>query len=593
MKELEYPFDSAYILQKKKSIRRQLLTNPDLLEKKVAILSGSTVGEAKNILELFLLHHGIKPEFWEGQYNRFYEEAVWGDPGLISFAPDIVYIHTSNRNIEEYPAPGEPSEAVQARAEAVYARFRQAWDAVRERLHCPVIQNNLEDPPCRPLGNSDAVSPSGGVHYVNTINRMFHEYAQTGAGVYINDLHYQASWFGLERWYDNAQWYMYKYPFAVDAIPFVAHNVANIVKSVFGKNKKALVLDLDNTLWGGVIGDDGVENIRLGIETPEGMAYRDFQKYIKALAAAGISLNVCSKNDEAIALQGLEHPSGVLKRNDFIVFKADWNNKDRNISETAEILNILPDSMVYVDDNPAERALAAASLPGLAVPEIKTPEDYMRILDQSGYFEVTALSADDRKRNEYYKANARRMEDQNRFTDYAEYLRSLEMVCSLEPFGEANLQRVTQLINKTNQFNLTTRRYTEEEVREYSRLQGHITISVRLQDKYGDNGLVSVLMAGTNGGIAEIDLWVMSCRVFKRELELAVFDELVRQCRQLDVSKIRGIYNRTSKNALVEELYGALGFSAVQRDEGRGEWEYVIPEVYETMNRVMEVRLND
>ncbi len=591
MKELEYPFDSAYILQKKKSLRRQLLANTGLLEKRVAILGGSTVGETKNMLELFLLNHGIKPIFWEGQYNRFYEEAVYGDPELAAFAPDIVYIHTSNKNIEEYPAPGEPPEAVRARAEAVFARFRQIWEAVRERLGCPVVQNNFEEPPCRPLGNSDAVNPAGGVRFINAVNSMFHEYAQNNPRVYINDLHYQASWFGLARWYDNAQWYMYKYPFAVDAIPLAAHNIANIIKSVFGKNKKALVLDLDNTLWGGVIGDDGVENIRLGIETPEGMAYRDFQNYVKALSAMGISLNVCSKNDKAIALQGFEHPSSVLKRDDFIVFKANWANKDRNIAEVAQTLNILPESMVYADDNPVERELAAASLPGLAVPELNGPEEYVRILDQSGWFEVTALSTDDTRRNEYYKANAKRAEEQNRFADYTEYLKSLQMACNLEPIGESNLQRATQLINKTNQFNLTTRRYTEEEVRCYT--QQGITICARLQDKYGDNGLVSVLLAGVIGDLAEIDLWVMSCRVFKRDLELAVFDELVRRCRKLGVGKIKGTYIKTGKNALVQELYGALGFRAVQRDEDRGEWEYVIPEAYETMNRVMEVRLND
>jgi FkbH-like protein len=592
MKELKYPFDSAQVLQKKKSIRRQLLENPELLTKKVAILGGSTVGETKNILELFLLHHGIRPVFWEGHYNRFYEEAVFGDAELVSFAPDIVYIHTSNKNIE-YPAPGETPDAVQARAEAILARFTQVWEAVRERLHCPVIQNNFEEPPWRALGNSDAVSPSGGVHFINELNRMFSNYAQAGSGLYINDLHYQASWYGLERWYDNAQWYMYKYPFALDAIPLVCHNIANIVKSVFGKNKKALVLDLDNTLWGGVIGDDGVENIRLGPETPDGMAFTDFQKYVKALSGTGISLNVCSKNEENTALQGFGHPSSILKRDDFIVFKADWQNKDQNIAEVAGILNVLPESLVYADDNPVERELARVSLPGLAVPELANPEDYVRILDQSGYFEVTALSADDRKRNEYYKANALRQEEQSRFADYDAYLQSLNMLCNLEPFGETNMQRVAQLINKTNQFNLTTRRYTGEEVRQYGRQEGHITLSATLNDKYGDNGIVSVLMACVKGDTAEIDLWVMSCRVFKRNLELAVFDELVRQCRQKGVLKIKGTYIRTNKNSLVEELYGTLGFKTVQRKEDRGVWEYAVPHAYQNMNRVMEVKYND
>jgi FkbH-like protein len=590
MKELEYPFNSAYILQKKKYLRKILLEQSGLMEKNVAILCGSTVGVTKNILELFLLNQGVKPIFWEGQYDRYYEDIMFDDQELVSFRPDIVYIFTSVKNITDLPKPKDTHEAVTKKLESTFNRFKQIWDRIRTKLHCPIIQNNFEPLPYRILGNSDVYQTTGCMNFINKLNEKFNDFARENNDFYINDLNYEASWFGLARWFDFPMWYMYRYPFALDAIPLVCHNVANIIKSIFGKNKKAIILDLDNTLWGGIIGDDGALNIRLGAETAEGMAFYDFQEYLKALSELGVMLNVCSKNEENIAVQAFGHPSSILERDDFIIFKANWMNKDENIKSISTELNIIQDDIVFLDDNPAERDLVKRSIPQLQVPVLDAPENYVRILDQSGFFEATTISDDDKKRNKYYKSNKAREESINQFTDYHEYLKQLEMVCNIEPIKEYNIQRITQLINKTNQFNLTTKRYTQEEVLLYSLKPTGMVISARLTDKYGDNGIVSVLIAEERNEIIEIDLWVMSCRVFKRDLEKTIFDELIQQCQKKGINRIKGYYYKTKKNQLVEDLYQSFGFKAIEKNEDYGIWEYQIPTEYTKMNMVMEVK---
>ncbi|MFR5864221.1 MAG: HAD-IIIC family phosphatase [Acutalibacteraceae bacterium] len=245
--------------------------------------------------------------------------------------------------------------------------------------------------------------------------------------MFIHDLSYTAACYGLDRWADQSVWYMYKYAMALEAIPSLAHSVASIIKSIFGRNKKVLALDMDNTLWGGVVGDDGPEGLELGEETPNGQAFLEFQRYVKRQKDIGVLLTVCSKNDPENALAGLRHPDSALSPDDFQVIRANWEPKDRNIAETARLLNLMTDSVVFADDNPAERHIVAASLPSTAVPAMEGVENYIRILDRNAYFEVTSLSADDLRRNEMYKENALREAERQSFADYSDYLRSLEM----------------------------------------------------------------------------------------------------------------------------------------------------------------------
>lgn len=588
MKELEYPFDSDNILKKKRSLKKELLKKEGLIKKRIAILCGSTVGDLQDIIELFLLNQGILPIFWQGQYDRLYEEALFPPDELKNFSPDLIYIHTSVRNIKDFPELSDRSEDIKHKVDSVINYYGQIWQSLNQQFHCPIIQNNFEELPYRVLGNADAWYNGGGIRYINQLNMAIAGEIEQCDYVFLNDLHYQASWFGLEQWFDQSIWYAYKYPFSLKAIPLVAFNIANIIKSLYGKNKKALVLDLDNTLWGGVIGDVGVDNIKLGIETPKGMAFSEFQSYIKKLSKLGIALNICSKNEKEIAKTGFDHPASILKYDDFIIPKINWDNKDANIELIAKELNILPESIVFLDDNPAERELVEKSIPGISVPKLLAPEKYLQVLDKSGFFEVTTLSNDDKKRNEYYKANIERQQLLVQFKDYTEYLTSLEMTTHMAPFGPSNIERIVQLINKTNQFNLTTKRYSMEDVKEYLKNR-NITLCADLQDKFGDNGIVSCLMGKIKDDELHIDLWIMSCRVFKRNLEYAVFDTLIKKCLEFNIKKIYGYYFKTAKNHLVESFYEQLGFSVCEKDDSHGIFEFTVSKEYENKNLVMEV----
>ena len=382
---------------------------------------------------------------------------------------------------------------------------------------------------------------------------------------------------------------MYKYAMNLYAVPSLSYNVANIIKSVFGKNKKGFVIDLDNTLWGGVIGDDGVDNIELGPEEAVGQAYLEFQQYLKEHKQLGIILNVDSKNDEENAIAGLNHPDGVLKPDDMIVVKANWDSKDRNFAQIADELSLLPESLVFVDDNPAERHIVKEQLPGVTAPMLGEVQDYIKILDRSGFFETTLISADDAKRNQMYRENAQRAKLQATFENYTDYLLSLEMKAVIEPFQPVLMARIAQLTNKSNQFNLTTKRYTQDEIEAVSMGDDYIDIYGRLSDKFGDNGVVSVVIGHQIVDEVEIQLWIMSCRVLKRDMEFAMMDSFVEACKKKGVERIIGNYYPTEKNGMVREFYGLHGFKKTDEDEfGSTRWEIPVKE-YVPKNHVIEV----
>ena len=593
LRELEYPFDSEWILKKSKSIRRTLLSDGTArLKKRIAVLGGSTTHDIVRILDLFLLNHGIEAEFYESEYGMYWEDAMFGNEELNRFSPDLIFVHTSLRNIREFPGADEAKEAVIARLDAEYGRFEAMWEKLADTWHCPVIQNNFEYPYFRLLGNQDGADCHGRTWYVNRLNARFSDYAEKHENFFLNDLNYQSAVYGLDEWSDPFFWHMYKYAMCFKAIPWMAHNVANIIKSIFGKNKKSLVLDLDNTLWGGVVGDDGPENLEIGQETSLGQVFSEFQSYEKLLKDYGVMLNVASKNEEENALAGLNHPEGVLRPSDFILIRANWEPKSKNLLEIAAGLNILPDSLVFVDDNPAEREIVRQQAPEVTVPEIGKPEEYIRVLDRGGYFEVTSLSEDDRRRSQMYQANLQRAQQQAFFADYGEYLRSLRMKAVIRPFESMYMARIAQLTNKSNQFNLTTKRFTQAQIEEAAADPNLITLYGKLEDKFGDNGVVSVVIAEKDGKRAHISLWLMSCRVLKREMEAAMMDELIRRCREAEIDTVLGYYYPTAKNGMVKEFYSQFGFVKISEDgEGNAVWEYRIPDRPEKRNHVIEVEI--
>ena len=592
MKELEYPFDPEWILKKKKALKRELLQNTQqtFLEKKIAILGGSTTRDIRDILELFLLNYGIRPCFYESEYNQYYADGMFPNPALEEFHPDILYIHTTNRNIEQYPSLEDDRTLVTQKLQAEYERFQALWEHLHAVYGCPVIQNNFEPPLYRLLGNRDASDHRGRWNYIQRLNQMFYEYADTHQDFYIHDICYEAADYGLERWSDPFYWNMYKYAMCVPAIPYTAFQLARIIKSIFGRNKKVLNLDLDNTLWGGVIGDDGPENIEIGQETSLGQTYAEFQDYLKQHKKLGVLLSVNSKNNEETALSGLERADSVLKREDFVAFRANWEPKSQNLYATAEELKLLPESFVFVDDNPAEREIVRQEVPGAAVPEITKVEEYIRVLDRSGFFEVTNFSEDDLKRNEMYLANEQRNRMQKNFSDYGDYLRSLEMKAGIGAFDQAYFSRIAQLTNKSNQFNLTTHRYSQSEIEQIAADPQYLTLCGRLEDKFGDNGVVSIVIGRKEKDVLHIELWLMSCRVLKRDMEYAMMDTLVKQCRDCGIRQIYGYFYPTAKNAMVKDFYALQGFEKLEEDaDGNAKWSFRIPEQYTLKNQVITV----
>lgn len=595
MRELQYPFDMDYILSKKKSLKRRLLENASgMITKKIAILGGYTTSNIKLILELFLLDQGIKPEFYESEYNQFYQDAMFENKKLEKFAPDIIYVCTSNRNITLYPSMKDSAEEIDNLVSAEVERYKGIWNSLETRYHCPIIQNNFEMPFYRLLGNKDASDIHGKVNFLSRINMEFYSYAQNHKNFYICDINYISADYGLKKWSDPFYWHMYKYAVNVEAIPYLAFNVSNIIKSIFGKNKKGFVLDMDNTLWGGVIGDDGVDNIVLGPEESEGQAYSEFQRYIKEQTSIGVILNIDSKNDEKNALLGLSHPDSDLSRDDFIVIKANWEPKDKNFREIASQLNLGADSLLFIDDNPAERSIVTEHLPSVTAPEIGEVYQYIQNIDRGGYFEVTSLTKDDQNRHEMYRENAKRMEQQSHYSDYREYLLSLEMEGIIESFEPVYMARIAQLTNKSNQFNLTTKRYTQAEIEKTADDNQYITLYGKLIDKFGDNGVVSVVIGHLVDMVCHIDLWIMSCRVLKRDMEYAMMDALVQRCQKAGIKEIRGYYYPTAKNSMVRDFFAVQGFEKLSEDKnGNTVWSYQIPDGYQNKNKVIKVEVSD
>ena len=540
---------------------------------KIAILAGSTANAIADQTELFLLNYGLEPEFYISEYGQYWQDAMFPPDELTAFKPDIIYIYTTNRNISRYPAITDSREDAKAAIDAEFGRYKQMWESLKEKFGCPIIQNNFEQPPFRLLGNSDCSDVHGRVRMVNELNLRFAEYAESEQKLYINDINYISACYGLDNWADNLSWQMYKYALALPAVPFLAANTAAVIKAIYGKNKKVIALDLDNTLWGGVVGDDGADKIKIGMDLPQGQVYSEFQEYLKLHKDLGVLLTVCSKNDFENAEAGLNHPDGTLKPDDFTLIKANWENKDRNILETAEELNLLPESFVFADDNPAEREIVREQLKGTAVPEMDGAENYVRILDRNRYFEVVSLSDDDLKRSEMYKANAQRANLEKSFADYGEYLDSLQMSAEIKPFAPPYLQRIAQLTNKSNQFNVTTRRYTDAEIEKIAADDKYIALYGRLSDKFGDNGVVSVVIGNKDEEVLHIDLWIMSCRVLKREMELAMLDNVVSAAKESGIKTIKGYYYPTAKNAMVKELFGLFGFTKISDEGGNTVWE--------------------
>ncbi len=559
------------LLMKRRALRRRLAAKDGLRPLRVAVLGGSTTNEVVDLLELLLLDEGFAPEFWQSEYGRFYVDAVHDTAALEAFGPELVYVHTSVGNVQGFAAMGATETEFEAAVANELRRFEEIWDSLERKLGCVVIQNNFEFPAVAILGNLDASLAGGHTRFVSELNREFGRAARQRAKLLVQDVCSLAARVGLEAWFDGERYYSYKLVTTPEGSYALARSLAAMVRGLYGKARKVLVLDLDNTVWGGVIGDDGVDRIQIGRETAIAEAYTAFQEYCLSLRNRGVLLAVCSKNDEAVAKSGFAHPDSVLKLEHISCFKANWEPKHENILAIARELNLGADSFVFADDNPAERAIVQAQVAGIAVPDIgKDVTGYVAAIEAGRYFEQTSFSREDTERAALYQENAARASFEQKFADYGEYLDSLEMVAEIDGFKPLYLDRITQLTNKTNQFNLTTRRYTLAEMEAVLRDKDAVGIYGRLTDRFGDNGLISIVLGRRTGELMEIELWLMSCRVLKRDMEQAMLDALVERARAMGVRELRGVYRPTKKNGMVKDHYAGLGFAKVREEADGG-----------------------
>jgi FkbH-like protein len=513
------------------------------------------------------LRHRLLIDVYACAYGQYRQDILDPTSSLYRFKPQLVLLSISGREALAGVPLSATAAAVDAKVEQVVDDLAFLWRKVHEGLNATVIQQTILDVSEPLFGSYDRMVPGSPARVIARINDALAE-AAAKHGALVLDIARAAAREGIDAWFDRGRWLQGKLEIAPQAAVMYGELVARLIAAQRGLSKKCLVLDLDNTVWGGVIGDDGLEGIVLGEGSAVGEAHLALQRYAKQLNERGIILAVCSKNDLAIAESAFrEHPEMVLKRADIAAFVANWDDKAENLKAIAGKLNIGIDSLVFVDDNPVERARIRESLPMVAVPEL--PDDvayYVPRVADAGYFEAITFTADDRQRAEQYAANAERDALLGSSQSMEEFLRGLKMEVAFGPFTPVNLARVSQLINKTNQFNTTTRRYSAEEVANQAAAPDALTLQFRLLDRYGDNGIVSAMILRPDAkerDVLEIDNWVMSCRVFGRELEFEAMNIAVVAARHRGARGLRADYIPTRKNGVISELYPRLGFDRV------------------------------
>ncbi len=509
------------------------------------------------------IRHGFLIDVVTGEYGSALQEASDPSGPLRTAGLDACLLVLDHRLALGRPAPS--AEAAAQEVEAAFLRIQAIIEAMRPAVKGQIFVQTLP-PPLEPLfGSLDRVEAGSAFAMVEALNRRLADLAREGAIVLVDIARLAAS-VGYEHWDEPRHWHASKLGFSPAMIPIYSDVVARTIAAARGKAKKALVLDLDNTLWGGVIGDDGLEGIQLGQGSSAGEAYLAVQQIALDLRQRGIVLAVCSKNeDDAARLPFREHPEMLLREDHITVFQANWADKASNLRAIAATLNIGVEALVFLDDNPAERAQVRRELPLVGVPEL--PDDpalFPRLLASAGYFDAVAFSEEDRARADLYQSNAERAMVQASASDVGSYLASLAMTCAIRPFDGISRARVSQLINKSNQFNLTTRRYSEAEVAAVEVDPARYGVHVRLTDRFGDNGIIAVTIIDKRGDDWEIDTWLMSCRVLGRRVEEAVLAHLVAAARGEGAKRIIGRYIPSPKNRIVEEHYGKLGFTLTE-----------------------------
>jgi FkbH-like protein len=536
---------------------------------KIAVLYPYTTDLLVPLLSLGLFREGIWADIYVPPYGT-HQQAIL-DPGsaLYAFAPDVVLQLPTWRELGLQVLDPEPALKVQE----LVAGLVESWEMIQARIPARIIQANFEIPAVDPSGHLGHILPGGRAAVIRDLNQRLLEEARNHH-VSVLNMDHLAAVYGKRAWSDAGYWHLAKQHPAPNALPAFVDGLVTRIRAGLGLSKKVLVLDLDDTLWGGVIGEEGLKGILVGPPSATGEAHLALQRYVAQLKERGILLAVCSKNNLTDAQAPfLQHEAMHLKLDDFVAFTANWEDKPSNLRAMARSLNLGLDSFVFLDDKPTERAFVRQELPEVAVPEIGSdPSRYVEILDATGYFDVDSLSSEDLERSRSYLNNLERETFRSGHDSLESFLGGLNMTCEHGPFDEHWLPRIVQLIGKTNQFNLTTRRHSEARVRQLMTDQAGWTQFFRLKDRFDDNGLVGIMIAtpSTEGKrIWELDTWLMSCRVIGRQLENFMFNTLMAAARERGMDRIDGLFFPTAKNSMVANLFTELGFTGEPSAEGQ------------------------
>ncbi len=513
------------------------------------------------------VYSGLGLSVFDADYNQIDAQVM--DPGseLYAFAPNAILIQMCTEKLYEAFC-ALPLDRRAAFADETCRRIRGIWERIGANSAATILQFNfpLMDDGC--FGQFGNKTKDSFLFQQRKLNYLLMEGCQEVKNVYILDLDSVQAACGREQFSDPKLYYIAKMPISMEALPTVAKKVVDLIQALRGAVKKCVVLDLDNTLWGGVIGDDGLSGIQIG-ELGLGHAFSDFQTWLKELKNRGMLLAVCSKNNEPAAKEPFEkHPEMVLRLEDISMFVANWEDKASNIRSIQKTLNIGMDSLVFLDDNPFERNLVRSMIPEITVPEL--PEDpalYLTYLRSLGLFEMASYSADDAKRTQQYREQAERSVFETAFASYDDYLQGLDMKAQAAPFDPFHYPRIAQLTQRSNQFNLRTVRYTEAQIQAVAEDDSHITLYFMLKDKFGDHGLISVVILDKlPNSTLFISEWLMSCRVLKRGMEEFIINKILQTASDQGFRKVVGEYIPTPKNAMVKDLYEKMGFTRVEEN---------------------------
>lgn len=543
----------------------------DTKEIKVALLGDTATQFLATSIKGEGLLRGYNVNLFEAEYNQVERQVMDLTSDLYKFGADYtVVFQSTHKLLEKYSILESAKQVLLAEERLDFIRL------LCEQVKGRIIYYNYPEIDDTVFGSYASKVQNSFTYQLAKLNFELMNLSQQYHNLFLCDLAGVSAKKGRDMMFDSSVYVNTEMILSLDALPYVASRTVDIIAAVEGKFKKCLILDLDNTVGGGIVGDDGWENIQVGHGLGIGKAFSEFQQWVKKLKKRGIIIAVCSKNDEKKAKEPFEkNPEMVLKLDDIAVFVANWENKANNIHTIQSILNISFDSMVFLDDNPFERNMVRENVAGVTVPELpEDPSDYLEFLYSQNLFETASYSEDDKERTKQYQVEAKRVSMQKSFTNDADFLKSLDMVSVVKGFDKFNIPRVAQLSQRSNQFNLRTVRYTDAEIFAIEKNDNYVTFSFTLKDKFGDNGLICVIILNKkNTETLFVDTWFMSCRVLKRGMENFALNTIVEWAKINGFKKIVGEYLPTAKNAMVEQHYPNLGFTKI---EGGETMQYVL-----------------